>query len=106
MGEAVVDNAPILPEEVNAPVDSDGSVNQCMVLVIEDNRDIASYIGSLLSDRYSVAYAANGEEGLQRAIDLVPDLIITDLMMPGMDGLELCRRVRADEVVNHIPIML
>ena len=77
-----------------------------MVLVIEDNRDIASYIGSLLSDRYSVAYAANGEEGLQRAIDLVPDLIITDLMMPGMDGLELCRRVRADEVVNHIPIIV
>lgn len=106
LGEAVVDNAPILPEEVKAPVDSDGSVNQCMVLVIEDNRDIASYIGSLLSDRYSVAYAANGEEGLQRAIDLVPDLIITDLMMPGMDGLELCRRVRADEVVNHIPIIV
>lgn len=104
-GEAVVDNAPILPEEVKAPVDSDGPVNQCMVLVIEDNRDIASYIGGLLSDHYSVAYAANGEEGLQRAIDLVPDLIITDLMMPGMDGLELCRRVRADEVVNHIPIM-
>lgn len=105
-GEAVVDNAPILPEEVKAPVDSDGPVNQCMVLVIEDNRDIASYIGGLLSDRYSVAYAANGEEGLQRAIDLVPDLIITDLMMPGMDGLELCRRVRADEVVNHIPIIV
>lgn len=73
-GEAVVDSAPILPEEVKAPVDSDGPVNQCMVLVIEDNRDIASYIGGLLSDRYSVAYAANGEEGLQRAIDLVPDL--------------------------------
>lgn len=105
-GEAVVDNAPILPEEVKAPVDSDGPVNQCMVLVIEDNRDIASYIGGLLSDHYSVAYAANGEEGLQRAIDLVPDLIITDLMMPGMDGLELCRRVRADEVVNHIPIIV
>lgn len=105
-GEVVVDSAPILPEEVKAPVDSDGPVNQCMVLVIEDNRDIASYIGNLLSDRYSVAYAANGEEGLQRAIDLVPDLIITDLMMPGMDGLELCRRVRADEVVNHIPIIV
>lgn len=105
-GEAVVDNAPILPEEVKAPIDSDGPVNQCMVLVIEDNRDIASYIGGLLSDHYSVAYAANGEEGLQRAIDLVPDLIITDLMMPGMDGLELCRRVRADEVVNHIPIIV
>ena len=53
-GEAVVDNAPILPEEVKAPVDSDGPVNQCMVLVIEDNRDIASYIGGLLSDHYSV----------------------------------------------------
>ena len=86
--------------------DSDGTDDQCTILVIEDNRDIAAYIGNLLADRYSVAYATDGEDGLQKAIDLVPDLIITDLMMPGMDGLELCRRVRANNVVNHIPIVI
>lgn len=86
--------------------DSNGTDDQCTILVIEDNRDIAAYIGNLLADRYSVAYATDGEDGLQKAIDLVPDLIITDLMMPGMDGLELCRRVRANNVVNHIPIVI
>ena len=94
---------PTAEQELN---DSDGTDDQCTILVIEDNRDIAAYIGNLLAGRYSVAYATDGEDGLQKAIDLVPDLIITDLMMPGMDGLELCRRVRADNVVNHIPIVI
>ena len=94
---------PTAEQELN---DSDGTDDQCTILVIEDNRDIAAYIGNLLADRYSVAYATDGEDGLQKAIDLVPDLIITDLMMPGMDGLELCRRVRANNVVNHIPIVI
>ena len=94
---------PTAEQELN---DCDGTDDQCTILVIEDNRDIAAYIGNLLADRYSVAYATDGEDGLQKAIDLVPDLIITDLMMPGMDGLELCRRVRANNVVNHIPIVI
>ena len=109
LGEPVIDkaaNMPEMPMEENALADSDGADNQCTVLVIEDNRDIAAYIGNLLSGSYNVAYAANGEDGMQKAIDIVPDLIITDLMMPGMDGLELCRRVRANNVVSHIPIVI
>lgn len=109
LGEPVIDkaaNMPEMPMEEKALADSDGADNQCTVLVIEDNRDIAAYIGNLLSCSYNVAYAANGEDGMQKAIDIVPDLIITDLMMPGMDGLELCRRVRANNVVSHIPIVI
>ena len=107
LGENMVaDDMPKMPEEEKALADSDAADDQCTVLIIEDNRDIAAYIGGLLHDRYSVAYAVNGEDALQKAIDIVPDLIITDLMMPGMDGLELCRRVRADNVVNHIPIVI
>lgn len=64
------------------------------MLVIEDNSDIAAYIGSHLMDRYAVSYADNGVEGMKKAYDLVPNLIITDLMMPGMDGLEVCRELR------------
>ena len=97
---------PALPADEKALADSDAVDSQCTVLVIEDNRDIAAYIGNLLADRYNVAYATNGEDGLQKAIDIVPDLIITDLMMPGIDGLELCRRIRANNVVNHIPIVI
>ena len=57
------------------------------------------------SVRYTVSYATNGKERLEKALDLVPDLIITDLMMPDMDGLEVCRQVRANEIIDHIPII-
>lgn len=109
LGDTALDasvSLPALPVEEKALADSDADDSQCTVLVIEDNRDIAAYIGNLLADRYNVAYATNGEDGLQKAIDIVPDLIITDLMMPGIDGLELCRRIRANNVVNHIPIVI
>lgn len=101
-----VDNTPTLPTEEKKLVDIEAEDSQCTVLVIDDNCDIATYIGDVLSDRYAVAYATNGEDGMKKAIDIVPDLVVTDLMMPGMDGLELCRRIRSNEVVNHIPIVI
>ena len=88
------------------PADSGGDEEKCRLLIIEDNSDIAAYIGSQFADRYAISYAANGEEGLDKALQLVPDLIITDLMMPGMDGLEVCRQVRANDIINHIPIII
>ena len=106
LNEQPMDNTPILPTEEKILTDTDAEDNQYTMLVIEDNRDIATYIGEVLSERYAVAYATNGEDGWQKAINLVPDLIITDLMMPGMDGLELCRRIRSNDVVNHIPIVI
>lgn len=99
-------NTPLLPETENPPTDNEGADDQCRVLVIEDNSDIAAYIGSHLMDRYAVSYADNGVEGMKKAYDLVPDLIITDLMMPGMDGLEVCRELRGNEVTDHIPIIV
>lgn len=106
MGITTIDNSPLLPENETTPADSEGEDSQCHLLVIEDNRDIAAYIGSLFADRYAVSYAANGREGMEKALNLVPDLIITDLMMPGMDGLEVCRQVRGNEIINHIPIIV
>ena len=76
------------------------------ILVIEDNADVAAYIGSRLADRYAILYAPDGNEGLKKAKELVPDLIITDLMMPHTDGLEVCRQVRDDEIINHVPIIV
>lgn len=99
-------DAPLLPERDILLSDSEGGDDQCRLLVIEDNSDIAAYIGSQFADRYAVSYADNGTAGLKKAQELVPDLIITDLMMPGMDGLEVCRQVRGNEVINHVPIIV
>ena len=99
-------STPQLPEAASELLDTESEDSACRLLVIEDNRDIAAYIGSQFTDRYAVSYATDGNAGLDKALTLVPDLIITDLMIPGMDGLEVCRRVRANEIINHIPIIV
>ena len=104
--ETVTNNNPILPETGKMPADSEKGDNECNLLIIEDNHDIAAYIGSQFADEYAVSYASNGREGLEKALELVPDLIITDLMMPEMDGLEVCRQVRKNEIISHIPIII
>lgn len=76
------------------------------ILLVEDNQDVAFYIRGLLKDRYRLLYARDGKEGLEKAIEYMPDLILTDLMMPGMDGFELCREIRSSIVLNHIPIII
>lgn len=101
-----IDNTPLLPESKTTLVDSESEDNQCRLLVIEDNQDIAAYIGSQFADGYAISYATNGKEGMEKALDLVPDLIITDLMMPVMNGLEVCRQVHNNEIINHIPIII
>lgn len=101
-----VSNKPISHDAGTVLTDDDTTDDQCRLLIIEDNRDIAAYLGSQFADRYAIYYATNGDEGLAKALDLVPDLIITDLLMPGMDGLEVCRRVRANEIINHVPIIV
>ncbi len=98
--------APQLPAAEVRLEGNEGDENACRLLVIEDNCDIAAYIGSQLKDNYAVSYAQNGKEGLAKALELVPDLIITDLMMPEMDGLEVCRQIRSNEIVSHIPIII
>jgi DNA-binding response OmpR family regulator len=76
------------------------------ILIVEDNQDIAQYIAQHLTQA-SIHFARNGAEGLQKAKEMVPDMIITDVMMPGsISGLELCRSIRKDELLNHIPIII
>ena len=77
-----------------------------VLLIVEDNAEVASYIGSTLRDRYRIVYAKDGSEGLDKAKDIMPDLIITDVMMPVMDGNQFCREVRASDILNHIPIIV
>lgn len=77
-----------------------------VLLLVEDNEDFRSYLAGNLGRHYSIVEAANGKQGLQKALALIPDLIVTDVMMPEMNGLELCRRIRADHHTSHIPIIV
>ena len=77
-----------------------------IALVVEDNEDIARYIGNIIKDNFSVVYARNGKEGVIKAEEYVPDVIITDIMMPEYDGLEMTRDIRKSELLNHIPIII
>ena len=76
------------------------------VLLVEDNEDIRMYIKRCLGDDYHVFEAINGAEGLALAIDQIPDLIISDVMMPVMDGFEFCQAIRTNQCTSHIPIIL
>ncbi len=77
-----------------------------LVLVVEDNEDLRTYIHSKLVDKYRVIESENGLKGLENAIATLPDLIISDWMMPDMDGLQLCNKIKTDERTSHIPIIL
>ncbi len=76
------------------------------VLVVEDNRDVRHYLVTLLQGQYQVFIAKDGQEGADKAVELIPDIIISDVMMPKKDGFELCRELKSDFRTSHIPIIL
>ncbi len=77
-----------------------------IVLIIEDNADVRAYLKDFLASAYRVMEACDGEEGISKALDSIPDLIISDVMMPRSDGYEVCRTLKRDEKTSHIPIIL
>ncbi len=85
---------------------TDYSDDRQLVLVIDDNDDMRRMLAELLGPDYNVAGAADGAEGLRKALRYVPDLIICDVMMPVMDGLECCRRLKEEVATSHIPVLM
>lgn len=101
----VVPNA----SHMEAPITSPASPylsNRIKLLIIEDNADVVTYLESILADTYHLLIARDGQEGINVAIAEVPDLIISDIMMPLKDGFEVCETLKEDERTSHIPIVL
>ena len=93
---------PVEEEELEKNYDS----SKPSVLIIDDNADIRLYVHGLLHADYAVIEAADGSEGIRKAMKYVPDLIISDVMMPGIDGVECCRRLKSELQTCHIPVIL
>ncbi|MBC2840401.1 two-component regulator propeller domain-containing protein [Robiginitalea sp. SC105] len=85
---------------------SAGHPEQPLILIIEDNQDVAHYTIQCLSNAYRTLYARNGATGLELAFEHIPDIVITDVMMPGKDGFEVCKALKKDELTDHIPIIM
>lgn len=84
----------------------DFDADRPLVLIIDDNNGMRAYLRSILQDHYNVSEAVNGQQGLERARREVPKLVVCDVMMPVMDGLEFTRRLKADTATSHIPVIL
>ena len=100
----VVDDIFVADGEDSLPVEVE-DVSSIHILIVEDNNDVSSFIGSIINNA-SIHYACNGKEGLEKALQIVPDVIITDIMMPEMNGIEMCEKIRQSEILCHIPIII
>ena len=92
-------------DEPKAPEPSN-SEQQPTVLIVDDNADIRAYLRHILQQHYQVNEASDGQQGLALANEIVPDLIVSDVMMPVMNGLEFCQRVKSSLATSHIPVIL
>lgn len=93
-------------EVVPAEKTSGTSPQKSMVLLVEDNVDFRTYLKESLKNNYQVIEAANGQEGWKTAVANFPDLIVSDIMMPQLNGLDLCRKLKSDQRTSHIPVIL
>lgn len=85
---------------------SDDDHNKPLLLLIEDNPDVMTYLKTCLSSNYRVVSAVNGQEGVELATQQIPDLVVTDVMMPVMNGYEVCRFLKNDERTSHVPVIM
>ncbi len=113
----VTTNAPVQKAKIttsslfeNYPADIEekiiGTADLPLALVVEDNPDVAKYIVSCLAGKYRVKWAPDGKQGINNAIEIIPDIIISDVMMPEKDGFEVTETLKQDERTSHIPIVL
>jgi signal transduction histidine kinase/ligand-binding sensor domain-containing protein/CheY-like chemotaxis protein len=88
------------------PLTNVGNSNPITLLIVEDNAELRNVIKGLFSENYTVYETDNGKSGLEKALETVPDIIISDIMMPEMDGVQMCREIKDNRVTSHIPVVL
>ncbi|NIJ53772.1 hybrid sensor histidine kinase/response regulator transcription factor [Dyadobacter arcticus] len=94
------------PDSIEKNFKGEPEEEAATILLVEDNAELAEFIGDSLAGNHTIIYASNGAEGLKQAIQNVPDLVLSDVLMPVMDGFEFCGKLKKDERTNHIPIIL
>ena len=99
------DRTESIPEKTESLKEEDNDTCP-VILVVEDNDDIREYIATSFSNNYHIMTATNGKEGIEQALKYIPDIIISDIMMPVMDGIELCKLIKEDVRTSHIPVIL
>ena len=105
------ENVEAIPEMEEAEIQIQeselNSANQKQsILIVEDSEDVRIYLNDILKNDYNIILATNGVKGLSTAFECLPDIIISDVMMPEMDGIEFCKRIKSDWQTSHIPVIL
>jgi len=99
-------SAEVMQESRLAMLKQEDTEDLPSILIVDDNTDMRTYLRTLLADKFYVLEAADGQNGLRLARDMVPDLIVSDVMMPVMDGLQFCKKLKEDAITSHIPVIL
>lgn len=99
-------DAVVWKEKYSAGLQSPEEKGKLKILLIEDNEDLRNYIKDTLAEKYYVLEANNGKAGINTAFTMMPDLIVSDIMMPDLDGITLCSTIKNDEITSHIPVIM
>ena len=104
--DEIINNSEVSKSKESVKNRVKGNGNKEIILIVEDNKDVRNYICEQLIQEYSVIDAANGEEGILKSEQFMPDLIISDVMMPKKDGYQFSKEIRENEKTSHIPIIM
>jgi DNA-binding response OmpR family regulator len=97
---------PLVDSKIEKEEQNDHIAGRLIALVVEDQQDVRKYIGGKLAETYTILEAKNGKEGFEIAKTQIPDIVISDVMMPETDGFELCKLLKTDNLTSHIPVIL
>ena len=95
-----------LLDEVQEIIDDENNESKERILIVEDDYDLRKYLKNILKTDYIIYEASDGLEGIEKTLEIIPDMIISDVMMPEMDGIEMCKRIKKNILVSHIPLLM